>query len=148
MSAGFEDMVRLSEYDYLTCKAMEPHFPDEFAVRTAAYHLQQAIEKQLKAMILFNGENPPFTHDIERLVGICSRLGMTFSDTLDEISDTLTLWESKSRYDPFITVSPKKYEKAKSVYHELKETLTMQMNGIQAEDLDEPEETESLDLTL
>lgn len=119
MSNGFEDLLNIAECDYLTCKVMEEHFPDEFAVRTALYHLQQAIEKILKAIIIFNGEYPAYTHDIDKLTEHCKKLGEKFSDNLDDISDSLTLWETKSRYDPYISFSQAKYDKAKKAYEEI-----------------------------
>lgn len=130
MSTGVSDLIRLGEYDYMACKAMEQYFPDEFAIRTATYHLQQAIEKMLKAIILFRGGYPPFTHDIERLAENCRKLGETFSDNMDMIADTLTLWESKSRYDPFISFSAAKYEKAKSLYDEIYNKIITQIQPV------------------
>lgn len=123
MSEGFNDLLKLSECNYFACKAMEEHFPDEFAVRAALYHLQQAVEKILKAMIIFNGEYPAFTHDIDKLAEHCKKLGEQFSDNLDDVSDSLTLWESKSRYDPYISFSNTKYDKAKKVYEEISDKL-------------------------
>ena len=128
MSMGFADLIKIAECDYMACKAMEQHFPDEFAVRTALYHLQQSVEKLLKATIMYNGEYPAFTHDIEKLVEHCKRLGVTFSDELEDVSDSLTLWESKSRYDPYISFSKKKYDKAKDFYEEIHDKLMQNMN--------------------
>jgi HEPN domain-containing protein len=140
MSIGFADLVKIAECDYKACEAMEQHFPDEFAVRTALYHLQQAVEKLLKAMIMYGGEYPAFTHDIEKLSEHCKKLGVTFSDNLDDISDSLTLWESKSRYDPYITFSKRKYEKAKDFYNEIHEKLMQEITPIvenaETEDVD------------
>lgn len=35
----------------------------------AAFHVQQAIEKTLKALLVLNGQDPPRTHDLPRLWG-------------------------------------------------------------------------------
>lgn len=130
MSMGFADLVKIAECDYMACKAMEKHFPDEFAVRTALYHLQQAVEKLLKAVIIYNGEHPAFTHDIGKLADHCKALGEVFSDNLDDISDSLTLWESKSRYDPYISFSKKKYDKAKNIYEEIHTKLIQEITPV------------------
>lgn len=147
MTAGFADMIKLSEHDYQACKAMEAHFPDEFAVRTALYHLQQAVEKSLKAFILYNGEFPAFTHDIDKLAEHCKKLGETFSDNLELIADSLTLWELKSRYDPYITFSQKKYDTAKLLYEEIHAKLVLAMNQNFKETEEETEE-QSFGMTM
>lgn len=139
MSTGFEDLIKIAECDYKTCLAIENCFPDEFAVRTAAYHLQQAVEKILKAIILFNGETPAFTHDITRLSEHCRNLGVNITQELGDISDTLTLWETKSRYDPYIVFSQKKYDKAKLSYNQLSQYLKnelQQYNALENEELE------------
>ncbi len=146
MSMGFDDLVKIAECDYMACKAMEEHFPDEFAVRTALYHLQQAVEKLLKAVIIYNGEHPAFTHDIGKLADHCKALGENYSDNLDDISDSLTLWESKSRYDPYISFSKKKYDKAKNIYDEIHTKLMQEIAPVyeneeaQEYDLDESDQ--------
>jgi len=121
MSIGFADLVKIAEWDYMTCKTMEEHFPAEFAVRTALFHMQQAIEKTLKGLILLYGETPEFTHNIAKLRVHSERLGIDLPEELEDISDTLTAWESTFRYDPFIDFSEKKYAKAKKIYDELYE---------------------------
>lgn len=110
-------------------------------------HLQQAVEKSLKAIILYNGESPAFTHDIDKLAEHCKKLGETFSDNLEHIADSLTLWESKSRYDPYVTFSQKKYDTAKLLYEEIHEKLVLAMNQNYEETEEETEEL-SFDMTM
>ncbi len=148
MSMGFADLIKIAECDYMACKAMEEHFPDEFAVRTALYHLQQAVEKLLKAVIIYNGEYPAFTHDIGKLADHCKALGESFSDNLDDISDSLTLWESKSRYDPYISFSKRKYDKAKNIYDEIHEKLVQEINPVYENEESEVPEYEEQGITM
>ena len=117
------DLRVLAARDYQLCCKVEGDFPDAYAVAGAAYHIQQAIEKLLKAMILLNGEQPAFTHNISKLVAHCEKLGVALPEPLDDIAEALTLWKVEIRYDPSFPISPKKYEKAKTVYEALQQTI-------------------------
>ena len=124
------DYLILAERDYKTCLLAEKEFPDEYAITAAAYHMQQAIEKVLKGLILIYGETPEFTHNIAKLHVHLSKLGMELPEELEDISDTLTAWESNLRYDPFINFSEKKYTVAKNIYCELFESLKHEISII------------------
>lgn len=124
------DYLILAERDYKTCLLAEKEFPDEYAITAAAYHMQQAVEKVLKGLILIYGETPEFTHNIAKLRVHLSKLGMELPEELEDISDTLTAWESNLRYDPFINFSEKKYAVAKNIYCELSERLKHEMSLI------------------
>ncbi len=138
------DFITLAARDYTLCCKVEEDFPDEYAVTAACYHIQQAVEKQLKALILLYGEAPEFTHNIVKLAKKCEDLGIVLPEILDDISDTLTMWESSMRYDPFIAFSEKKYSKAKIVYDELKTQINDFLNSM---DQDE-DESEGLQPTM
>ncbi len=134
-----KDCLILANRDYKTCILVEQKFPDEYAVTAATYHIQQAIEKTLKGLILINGGQPEFTHNINKLIQHCNNLGIEITDELDDISETLTIWETSSRYDPFINFSQKKYDKAKNVFKELYNQLYEEIDAIvQYEDNDNP----------
>jgi len=146
------DLETLAARDYALCCKVEEDFPDEYAVTAACYHIQQAIEKQLKALIMSRGEVPEFTHNIVKLAKKCEDLGIELPELLDDISDTLTMWESSVRYDPFITFSEKKYSKAKIVYNELKMQISNILDSFKNNEIDEDEiddgESEGLQPTM
>lgn len=72
-------------------------------------------------------------------------IGVVLPEVLDDISDTLTMWESSMRYDPFIAFSEKKYSKAKIVYDKLKTQINDFLNSMdQGEDEIDEDESERL----
>ncbi len=147
MTTGFADLLKLAEYDYKTCLLVEKEFPDEYAVTAAAYHMQQAIEKTLKGLILIHGETPEFTHNIAKLRVCLERLGIELPEELEDISDTLTSWGATLRYDPFIDFSYRKYTKAKNIYERLYKDLKQEINMVQNA-MEEIHEEPGVDMTM
>lgn len=153
-----EKMLHLSECDFKVCVDLEKQFPQDHAVRAAAFHLQQAVEKMLKSAIRYNGGVPADTNDIGYLAtaiprrkctknqaktcinGFCADFLCTFSKwncckqcepfgiVFDEfIADTLTLWEMQSRYEPHISFTQEKYDRAKQAYIDIFQKLEQDM---------------------
>lgn len=133
MSIGFEDLLELAEGDYKMCLLAEKGFPDEYAVRGAVYHLQQAIEKSLKAAVLINGETPPFTHNIAVLAHQCNKLGVGLSEEFETVYDAVSFWESSSRYDPYFSFTQSSYQTAKALYCEVSQKARAQVEAVRQE---------------
>lgn len=108
-----EKLLHLAECDFKVCADLEKQFPQPHAVRAAAFHLQQAVEKMQKSVIYHNGGVPADTNDIGYLAKQCEPFGIVFDEF---IADTLTLWEMQSRYEPHISFTQEKYDKAKQAY--------------------------------
>ena len=125
------DFLILAERDYKLCAKVEEDFPDEYAESAASYHIQQAVEKLLKALILLHGEEPQFTHNITKLAVTCEKLGIVLPACLDDVTEVLTQWETANRYDPFIAFSEKKYGKAREAYLGLKKMLETLIEDIE-----------------
>ena len=49
------------------------------AFEMVGFHLQQATEKRLKAILILHRQTPPYTHDIERLLEMLENLGLDIS---------------------------------------------------------------------
>ncbi len=114
------DLLHLAECDFKVCTVLEKQFQQDHAVRAAAFHLQQAVEKLLKSAIYYNGGIPADTNDIGYLAKQCEPFGIVFDEF---IADTLTLWEMQSRYEPHISFTQEKYNKAKQAYIDIFQKL-------------------------
>lgn len=134
------DFIILADRDYQLCKKVENDFPDEYAVSAAAFHIQQAVEKILKALIIINGQQPEFTNNIVKLSVKCLEMGIELPDTLEDVSEALTLWGISSGYDHFVAFSEKKYSKAKSIYTELNQKVQAVLDGIKSNECSEQNE--------
>lgn len=119
-----EKLLHLAECDFKVCTDLEKQFPQDHAVRAAAFHLQQAVEKMLKSLIYYNGGVPADTNDIGYLAKQCVPFGIVFDEF---IADTLTLWEMQSRYEPHISFTQEKYDKAKQAYADISQKFKQEI---------------------
>lgn len=62
------------------------------------FHVQQAVEKSLKAVLAFKGVEFPFSHDLDGLVGLCERNGIEVPDDLSGVG-RLSVFGVRLRYD-------------------------------------------------
>ncbi len=70
---------------------------DNETLDTAAYHTQQCAEKALKAFLAFKNQHIPYTHDLQRLLELCSKHDKTFKILLNDALDLLP-YATYSRY--------------------------------------------------
>ncbi|MBM3746045.1 MAG: HEPN domain-containing protein [Acidobacteria bacterium] len=91
-------LARKAESDWtVVCRGLEQDFP----LDAICFHIQQAAEKLLKALLVSRGVDFPFTHDLEDLV---SRITPEFPE-LQDYSDSLsehTQYAVGMRYDDSI----------------------------------------------
>ncbi len=108
--------VRLFKRAYLDYRAAENLLKtpenDEAYMNAVAYHLQQAVEKTLKAFLECVGVTVPNTHDIDKLVRMSVNNGsrVELTDWIEEKTDMLTRWETDTRYDMDYCVEQKKVQ--------------------------------------
>jgi len=97
--------IRLFRRAYLDWRAADNLLKtpenDEAYMNTVAYHLQQAVEKTLKAFLECVGVTVPNTHDIDKLVRMSKNNGsrVLLTEWIEEKADMLTRWETDTRYD-------------------------------------------------
>jgi HEPN domain-containing protein len=89
-----EDWLRHAESDFALCS--HPPF-ENVLLESLCFHAQQAVEKSIKAVLVFHGVSFPRTHDIAALVTSIRNAGIHWSDDLDEAVD-LTEYAVALRY--------------------------------------------------
>ena len=67
-------------------------------IEQSLFHLQQAVEKLLKALLSFVEIDPPRTHDIEVLVELCEQEGIELPKYAKEFPK-LTPYAVEFRYE-------------------------------------------------
>jgi len=92
------EWLALAVADLAAAKLLVVH-SQHSVVRLGCFHIQQAAEKALKAVLVANGVNPPRTHDIGRLLRLCSRDADL--DLLYEPLDSTTYFAVEIRYGDF-----------------------------------------------
>lgn len=130
--------IRLFRRAYLDYKAAENLLKipenDEAYMNTVAYHLQQAVEKTLKAFLECVGVTVPNTHDIDKLVRMSENNGsrVVITEWIEDKTDMLTRWETDTRYDIDYCVEKKKVQTGLIKVKEF-----MDLNGLKEELRDE-----------
>ena len=117
---------------------------DEAYMNAVAYHLQQAVEKTLKAFLECVGVTVPNTHDIDKLARMTRDNGSAavLTEWIIEKTDMLTRWETDTRYDMDYCVEE---EKVRAGLEEVGRFL--ELNGLKEtmrEELCAPEAKERL----
>jgi HEPN domain-containing protein len=62
------------------------------------FHVQQAVEKSLKAVLAAKGVEFPYSHDLDGLVRLCEKNGIEVPDDLSEVG-RLSVFGVTLRYD-------------------------------------------------
>lgn len=75
-------MIELAWRDHCVCEVLEEHFPADFAVSNARFHMQQAVEKDLKAILMMFGAEPENTSNISKLVCACIANGVVVPESV------------------------------------------------------------------
>lgn len=73
---------------------------DEAYLNYIGYHLQQAVELNLKYQLEMSGIEYPKTHDIDQLLRIGKENGadLLVTEYIEDHSEMFSLWEARTRY--------------------------------------------------
>ena len=89
-----EDWFAVAERDLTAARVLLSTVPSHIEV--ALFHVQQLVEKVMKAMLVLEGIDPPRTHDLEKLSELLP-LGRTLPSSLPPLR-TVSNWQVLSRY--------------------------------------------------
>jgi HEPN domain-containing protein len=80
----------------------------------AGFHCQQAVEKLLKAFLVYHGQQFERIHDLRMLASLCSRIDPAFADIATEVAP-LTSFAVRFRYPGPVDPTLKEAEQALDV---------------------------------
>ena len=116
-----EEYFTIAERDNKLCNVIEEYLPEGFAQASALFHMQQAIEKMLKALWIINGKKPNPHNSMIFMLADSSVIKDALPEELSEMDNTIGLWE-EAGYELDVPFDKDKYETAKRIYISLKET--------------------------
>jgi len=73
-------------------------------IEISCYHSQQAVEKAMKAFLLYHDVEAPYTHDLALLCQLCSERNEAFSRYLEDCA-ILTQYATRTRYPDDIVIT-------------------------------------------
>jgi len=99
-----KEWFQVAEDDLTSAQILLDHEPP--IINTICFHCQQAIEKSLKAFLVWKNEPFEKTHDLTYLLELCETHGFAF-DVLKDKAKIITSYAVKNRYPsagPKITI--------------------------------------------
>jgi HEPN domain-containing protein len=114
------------DHDLGTAKITYLHIPEY--IDTVTFHCQQAVEKYLKAYLIFQSTTFRFSHDLVYLLELINQNDSDFEEYYDSVSE-LQGYAVEIRYpNETIYLSNEKVEKAISIAKIVRELVVLKMN--------------------
>ena len=114
------------DHDLGTAKITYLHIPDY--LDTVTFHCKQAVEKYLKAYLIFQTTTFRFSHDLVYLLDLINQSDSDFEEYYDSVSE-LQGYAVEIRYpNETIYLSNEKVEKAISIAKIVRELVVLKMN--------------------
>jgi len=118
--------IRKGDHDLGTAKITYLHIPEYLDIVT--FHCQQAVEKYLKAYLIFQSTAFRFSHDLIYLLDLITQKDSDFESYYDSVSE-LQGYAVEIRYpSETIYLSKEKVEKAMIIAKDVREFVTRKMN--------------------
>ncbi len=87
----------------------------------AAYHVQQSIEKMLKAFLIYCNKDVPRTHNLIMLLNLCEKIDKDFSELHKFSLNKISLYAIDAKYPSDIDFSEEEVVKAIEIAEKVKE---------------------------
>ena len=114
------------DHDLGTAKITYFHIPEY--LDTVTFHCQQAVEKYLKAYLIFSNITFKFSHDLIYLLELISQKDSDFESSYDAVSE-LQGYAVEIRYpNETIHLSNEKVEKAMIIARNIRTMVVIKMN--------------------
>jgi len=96
---------------------------DDAYLDLACFNTQQAVEFLIKAILEENGKAYDKTHNIRYLLELLKDTSFVFDkmEELENISDTVTQWEEKSRYGKGVKTMVQTVKRVQNMYDSMNE---------------------------
>jgi len=96
---GENDLIAIAEADLQMAELAITTTNDELMQNMAAYHVQQAIEKVLKQLLISKRGFGSNDHDLERLLVDLKQVGLDAPDWIGVNSYEISKWATTIRYN-------------------------------------------------
>jgi HEPN domain-containing protein len=113
------DLLRLAEYDFKTAEIGLEHGAP---LNTVCFHLQQTVEKLLKAVIVTPNLEYPLTHDLENLLDLAAKECPELTGFRKALAGFAT-YAVEIRYDPSLYPSPEETQAAMQTTKRIREVV-------------------------
>ena len=121
-----EQWIIKGDHDLGTAKITYMHIPEY--LDTVTFHCQQAVEKYLKAYLIFQSTMFRFSHDLVYLLDLITQKDCDFITYYDKISE-LQGYAVEIRYpNETIFLSKDQVEKAITIAQKVRKIITKKMN--------------------
>ncbi|TSA32994.1 MAG: HEPN domain-containing protein [Porphyromonadaceae bacterium] len=125
-ASEIERWIVKGDHDLGTAKITYLYIPEY--LDTVTYHCQQAVEKYLKAYLIFHSISFRFSHDLVYLLDLIVQKDLDFNNYYDSVSE-LQGYAVEIRYpNETIFLSNEKVEKAMVIAKAIRELVTGKMN--------------------
>jgi HEPN domain-containing protein len=96
MSVALSKWLKKANSDIKICIHEIQH--EDPVTDVICFHAQQAVEKYLKAYLIYNDKEILKTHDLSKLIYECSQVNPEFQQLFDNKIDILTRYATSIRY--------------------------------------------------